>query len=90
MKETVNDLLKSIFRSYSIGQAITPEVREKMKLVEKTLISYKDNSVYCKNTDCIYQRNRKCEISTIKKNELLSIDDDGQCLSFSDDENDLD
>jgi hypothetical protein len=50
-----------------------------------------DNTdVYCKNMYCIYQQDKKCRLSSMKKRECLSIDEDGQCLSFSDSEDDLD
>lgn len=49
-----------------------------------------NSDVCCKNTSCVYNNGNKCRLSSIKKKELLSLDEYGQCNSFSDNEDDLD
>lgn len=49
-----------------------------------------NSTVHCENKDCIYcSIKNKCTLASVKKNEILSINQYGQCLSYSDDENDL-
>jgi hypothetical protein len=89
VKKSVEELILSVFESYKNNEPITPHTEANIRTVERMLKT--DNTdVYCENTYCVYQNERKCRLSALKKNECLSIDDGGQCLSFSDDENDLD
>lgn len=46
-------------------------------------------NVRCQNTDCVYQGQMYCKLTIYNTNEILSIGKSGECLSFSDDEDDI-
>lgn len=55
-------------------------------------ISNKENGyeiVHCATSECIYMLHGKCTLNKHHENEALNINDSGECLSFSDDEDDL-
>lgn len=89
MRDQVKDLIKSVFKSYINGEPITPHTEASIKTVQR-MLKIDNGEVYCKNTDCVYQKGGKCCLSLINKKECLSINCYGECNSFSDNEEDLD
>ena len=88
LTENVKYLIESVFKSYENNEPLVPHTIDNIETVRR-ILKISDPTVACKTTECVYQRDGKCKLSEINTRERLSINDCGECLSFSDDYDDL-
>lgn len=88
ISENVKTLIESIFKCYENGESLTTQSINNINTVRKFL-NNDMQYVSCKTTECVYNNCNKCNLTKYNINERLSINDCGECLSFSDDIEDL-